>query len=123
MATVAGLRPDVFSEACPSRAVLAKLANKWSLLVIDALAGGTMRNGALLRRIGGISQKMLTETLRELEALRLVRRRSLASVPPHVEYDLTPLGYSLRAAVCGLDRWIEDHLHDVRAAPASPAPP
>ncbi len=82
MATVAGLRPDVFSEACPSRAVLAKLANKWSLLVIDALAGGTMRNGALLRRIGGISQKMLTETLRELEALRLVRRRSLASVPP-----------------------------------------
>ncbi len=105
--------PDVFSEACASRAVLAKIANKWSLLVIDALSAGTLRNGALRRRVGGISQKMLTETLRELETLRLVRRSSRDTVPPHVEYDLTPLGHSLRQVVCNLDRWIEQHLYEV----------
>lgn len=103
--------PDVFAEACPSRAVLAKIANKWSLLIIDALEDGPVRNGALMRRIEGISQKMLTATLRELEGLGLVARRQLESVPPHVEYTLTPLGQSLRGAVCELDRWIENNLY------------
>jgi DNA-binding HxlR family transcriptional regulator len=101
--------------------VLAKLANKWSLLVIDALDGGPTRNGALLRRVQGISQKMLTETLRELEDLNLLVRRSRNTVPPHVEYELTPLGRSLRALVCQLDRWVEEHLGDVRALGAVPA--
>ncbi len=116
--------PDVFARACPSRAVLARLANKWSLLVIDALDDGPMRNGALLRRVQGISQKMLTETLRELEDLNLLVRRSRNSVPPHVEYELTPLGRSLRALVCQLDRWVEEHLSDVRTGgEASPGAP
>lgn len=108
------LKPDVFTQECPSRAVLAQIANKWSMLVIDSLADGTLRNAQLLRRIDGISQKMLTETLRELESLNLVHRRSLETVPPHVEYTLTPLGHELRALVCGLDRWIEANLYVMR---------
>lgn len=108
------LRPDMFAQACPSREVLGRLANKWSLLVIDALERGPTRNGALMRRIQGISQKMLTETLRELETLNLVTRHSRASVPPHVDYELTPLGRSLRRAVCKFDRWIEDHLFELK---------
>ena len=104
------IRPDVFAQACPSRLLLARIANKWAMLVIDALGEDSVRNGALLRRVEGVSQKMLTETLRELEALRLVERRSLGSVPPHVEYRLTALGLSLREAVCRLDRWVEEHM-------------
>ncbi len=104
------VKPDVFARACPSREVLAKIANKWSLLVIDALDSGPVRTGALMRRVDGISQKMLTETLRELEGLNLVERRSFDSVPPHVEYALTGLGRSLRQAVCELDRWVENNL-------------
>ncbi len=110
-------RPDVFAHECPSRAVLARIANKWSMLVVDSLADGTLRNGQLLRRIAGISPKMLAETLRELEALNLVSRRCLDSVPPHVEYTLTPLGHELRALVCGLDRWIEGNLDAMRPEP------
>lgn len=114
------LQPDVFSEACPSRAILARIANKWAMLVIDALAEESVRNGALLRRVEGISQKMLTETLRELESFNLVERQSLGTVPPHVEYRLSPLGRSLRAAVCQLDRWVEDHMEAVGAVSARP---
>lgn len=66
-----------------------------------------MRNGALLRRIGGASQKMLTQTLRDLECNGLVKPRERRTVPPHVEYRLTPLGKSLSAALGGLDRWAE----------------
>lgn len=116
------LRADTFSQECPSREVLGRLANKWSLLVIDALESGPTRNGALMRRIQGISQKMLTETLRDLESLNLVTRHSRASVPPHVEYELTPLGRSLRRAVCRFDRWIEDNLHDLMPVAATNRP-
>ena len=105
------LPADVFAVSCPSRLVLSRLAGKWPLLVIDALGGGAMRNGALLRRITGVSQKMLTETLRELEELDLVERTVLDKVPPHVEYRLTPLGESLSSVVAQLDRWVEQHLH------------
>lgn len=110
---MAKIKADVFAEACPSRALLARIANKWAMLVIDALGEESVRNGALLRRIEGISQKMLTETLRELEAMNLVERRSMGSVPPHVEYRLTRLGRSLREAVCLLDRWVEDHMERI----------
>lgn len=110
-------RPDTFAQGCASREVLARIANKWSLLVIDALETGPTRNGALMRRVQGISQKMLTETLRELESLNIVTRHSLKSVPPHVEYELTPLGRSLRGAVCELARWIENHIYDLKPVP------
>ena len=103
------VRADVFAAACPLRALLSRIANKWSLLLIDVLGTERIRNGALLRRIEGISQKMLTETLRDLEDIGLVERHSLGTVPPHVEYALTPLGLSLREAVGRLDRWVEAH--------------
>lgn len=112
------LVPDVFARDCPSRGVLATIANKWSMLVIDALEVGPVRNGALMRRVEGISQKMLTDTLRELEGLRLVRRHALRTVPPHVEYELTRLGRSLRQQVYTLDRWIEAHLSELCAGVA-----
>lgn len=110
-------KADVFAEACPSRALLARVANKWSMLVIDALGEESVRNGVLLRRIEGVSQKMLTETLRSLEEMDLVERRSLGSVPPHVEYRLTPLGLSLREAVCRLDRWVEVNMERLGRPP------
>ena len=109
------LRADVFAAACPSRALLSRIANKWSLLLIDVLGTQRIRNGALLRRVEGISQKMLTETLRDLEDLGLVERHSLGTVPPHVEYALTPLGLSLRGAVGALDRWVEAHIDGLGA--------
>ena len=115
------LQADVFAEACPSRALLARIANKWAMLVIDALGEESVRNGALLRRIEGVSQKMLTETLRELEAMNVVERRSMGTVPPHVEYRLSALGLSLREAVCRLDRWVEDHMEHLAARGAAPA--
>lgn len=109
------LRGDVFVEACPSRKVLGKIADKWSLLVIDALGDGVMRNGELMRRVQGISQKMLIETLRDLEAMNLVERRVFDTVPPHVEYRLSALGQSLRGVISQVDRWVETHLVELGA--------
>lgn len=103
-------QPDIFDKACPTRELLNKLANKWSLLVIDALEQKRLRNGELMRVIEGISQKMLTQTLRELEGLKLVTRTDMQTVPPHVEYELSKLGRSLRKEVSGLDRWIEKNM-------------
>jgi len=99
--------PDVFNARCPSRRVLAVLAEKWSLLVLTQLTGGPMRTAEIRRRVDGVSEKMLIQTLRKLEAFGLVSRRSYPEVPPRVEYRLTPLGRSL-ARLAGLfGRWVE----------------
>ena len=105
--------PNVFNAKCPARCLLTFLAGKWHLLVIDALAKKRWRNGELMRKIEGISQKMLTQTLRELEDMNLVLRVDMGTVPPHVEYELTPLGQDLRKKICSLDRWIEDNMFDL----------
>ncbi len=102
--------PNVFNDTCPARYLLNILSGKWNLLVIDALANGRWRNGELLRKLQGISQKMLTQTLRELEQMNLVTREDMGTVPPHVEYQLTELGKDLRKKICGFDRWIEDNM-------------
>ena len=104
------LKPNVFNKDCPSREILNKISNKWSLLVIDALKNGRSRNGELMRHVEGISQKMLTQTLRELEFMKIVDRIDMQTIPPHVEYRLTALGRSLRVKVDGLDRWVEKHM-------------
>ncbi len=101
---------DVFNPACPARSVLDILAEKWPLLLIHALADGPARPGALRRRIGGISDKMLVQTLRRLERSGFVARRSFVEVPPHVEYSLTPLGASLSEPIKALDHWVERNL-------------
>jgi DNA-binding HxlR family transcriptional regulator len=100
------ITPNPWSLSCPSRHVLDLIGNKWALLVLPLLKAGTMRNGELMRQIEGISQKMLTQTLRELETSGLVHREVFDTVPPHVEYSLTPLGESLGQALKGLDAWV-----------------
>ena len=98
---------DVYSSACPSRRVMAVLAEKWTLLVVAALADGPMRTAELRRCVDGVSEKMLIQTLRKLESYALVSRKSYPEIPPRVEYRLTPLGRSL-ARLAGLfGRWVE----------------
>src|SRR4051812_16957184 len=107
--------PSVMDAQCPSRLVLDRIADKWTALIIHILARGTMRYVALQREIGGISQKMLTQTLRSLERDGLVRRTVYPVVPPKVEYDLTPLGRTLIEPLHGLCRWSEKHLAELEA--------
>ena len=107
---------DPCDAGCPSRDILDLIGDRWSLLLLLVIAQGHHRNGELKRRIGGISQKMLTQTLRALEANGLVERRDFQTVPPHVEYHLTPLGQSLGEAVGPLFGWIEREFGAVVAA-------
>jgi len=109
---------DPCDANCPSREMLDLIGDRWSLLLMLVIAQGVHRNGELKRRVGGISQKMLTQTLRALEANGLVERRDFMTVPPHVEYHLTPLGASLGPALTPLFEWIEMRFGDVLAARA-----
>lgn len=111
-----GSEASVFSAGCPSRAALELIASKWALLIFPALDRGPMRNNELLRKIDGVSQKMLTQTLKELEHNGLVIREDRRTVPPHVSYRLSPLGKSLSKTLIGLDRWAERHHEDLRRA-------
>lgn len=105
--------PNVYAETCPSRAVLELIADKWTLLILPALRGGPMRNGDLMRHIGGVSQKMLTQTLRELERNGLVVRHDYQEIPPRVDYAVTELGRSLGEAMKRLDGWAEANFEKV----------
>ncbi|MEV6279364.1 helix-turn-helix domain-containing protein [Nocardia sp. NPDC051832] len=106
---------DVFLADCPARTTLALVADTWSVVVIYGLGTGPLRYSELRDRIGGISKKMLTQTLRKLEASRLVERRALAAAPPGAEYSLTPLGQSLLEPVSLLARWAEEHAEELVA--------
>lgn len=110
---------DVFLAGCPSRQLLDRLADKWVTLVMVALEGGPRRYSELSRAIAGVSQKMLTQTLRTLERDGLLTRTVTASVPVTVTYELTPLGHSLQAVVAGLKVWAEAHMDEVLTARAS----
>jgi DNA-binding HxlR family transcriptional regulator len=108
---------DAFLAECPSRQLLDRLSDKWVALVLAALAEeGTMRYSALSRRLAGVSQKMLTQTLRTLERDGLVVREVTATVPVTVDYTLTPLGVSLDGVVRQVKTWAEAHMDDVRSA-------
>lgn len=107
------LKPDVMSKRCTSRVYMATLTDKWSMLIINALGDGSKRNGELIRAVEGISQKMLTQNLRSLERLHIVERHDLQTIPPHVNYTLTPLGQSLRKEAVSLIRWVEAHMPDL----------
>lgn len=106
---------DVLNAACPSRQVLDRIAGKWTALVIHALSEGTFRYSELQRRIGGVSQKMLTQTLRSLEQDGLVERKVYPVVPPRVEYSLTPLGRTLIEPLSAICQWAEKHLPQLLA--------
>src|SRR6266545_5751377 len=107
---------NAYLAACPSRQLLDVLSDKWVCLVLAALAGGSMRHGELARRIAGVSQKMLTRTLRSLERDGLVTRTVTPSVPVRVDYEVTALGRDLERLVVALKHWAESHMDEVLAA-------
>lgn len=107
---------NVLSRSCPSHSVLQMITGKWSVLVLYALRRGTLRYSELEGIVDGISQKMLTQTLRELERDGLVTRTVYPVVPPHTEYRLTELGTSLEEIVAGMSHWAQDHMAAVLAA-------
>ncbi len=109
-------RFDVLAAACPTRQVINRFGDRWSLLVLYALEGGTLRFQELRRGVDGISQKMLTQTLRALERDGLVDRRVYACVPPRVEYTLTPLGASLSRTIAAIRVWAYDHMDQIDTA-------
>ncbi len=107
---------SVCNAACPSRQVLDLIADKWTAIIIYRLSKGTKRYSELQREIGGISQKMLTQTLRSLERDGIVNRMVYPVIPPMVEYSLTPLGETLIEPLCQLCKWAETHIPEVEAA-------
>ena len=109
-------RGDLFSERCPSREVLKHVTGRWGVLLLVALMDGSQRFGELRRRVGGISEKMLAQTLQWLEQDGFVQRIALPVVPPHVEYRLTPLGEEVGHKVGALAEWIEGNLAGIQAA-------
>lgn len=109
-------RGQLFAEKCPSRDVLKHVTSRWGVLLLVALLGGTHRFSALRRKIGGISEKMLAQTLQWLEADGFVERIAYPVVPPHVEYRLTPLGEEIGRKVEVLADWIEANLPEIMMA-------
>ena len=108
---------EVYQGNCPTREILNRVADKWTTLIIGLLAQSESRRFNELRRaIGGISQKMLTQTLRVLERDGLVKRTMYAEIPPRVEYSLTPLGRTLCQPLDALRMWAQEHLDEVRSA-------
>lgn len=107
---------NVYDANCPTRLVLNRIADKWTVLVMSSLEQGTKRFSTLQREIGGISQKMLTQTLRGLERDGLVHRTIYPTVPPKVEYTLTPLGRTLVGLVDAIRVWSEQHIEAVMQA-------
>src|ERR1700729_4065330 len=99
------LRGSPYRADCPTRRILDRIGDRWTVLIVGALWDGSARFSELRRRIEGISQKMLTQTLRALERDGLVRRHAFATVPVTVEYSLTPLGDSLCEVIEGLRAW------------------
>lgn len=112
-------KADPWTASCPSRAIISILASKWVLLLLPTLRDGPKRNGALMRALDGVSQKMLTQTLRDLEYYGLVKRHDYAEVPPRVEYSLTRTGKSLAKVVESLDHWVIAHYTSLLQSAAS----
>jgi DNA-binding HxlR family transcriptional regulator len=110
------VKADVYSKDCPSRQVLDRVGDTWSVLVVTMLADGPRRYTELARRIEGVSPKMLTQTLRGLERDGLITRTVYPVVPPRVDYALTVLGKSLLGLVSALEQWAEENIDQVAAA-------
>src|SRR6185436_19375434 len=102
-------KANVYNRDCPSQSILALIGSKWSILVLCCLRGGALRTHEIKRRLAGVSSKMLTQTLRELERHGIVSREDFGEVPPRVEYSLTPLERSLAALVVSIEEWVTDN--------------
>lgn len=107
---------DAFIAGCPSRKLLDRISDKWVTLVLVSLADGPLRFSEVSRRLAGVSQKMLTQTLRTLERDGLVTREVTASVPVRVDYELTELGGSLLPVLAQMKAWAEEHMERVEQA-------
>ncbi|WP_152192938.1 winged helix-turn-helix transcriptional regulator [Georgenia satyanarayanai] len=107
---------DPYDRNCPTRALLDRIGDRWTVLVVGALSEGPMRFGEIARRIDGVSQKMLTQTLRGLERDGLVTRTMYPQIPPRVEYELTEAGRTLREPLAALETWAKTHMATVLAA-------
>lgn len=106
----------IFDTQCEGHQILARIANKWTILIIYALTQGKKRYGELKQQIVGISSKMLVQNLRNLERSGLIKRYVYATVPPRVDYSLTPLGESLAEPLAILGEWAYRHIDDVNAS-------
>lgn len=113
MVTTSTLVGNPYQQDCPTRRILDRIGDKWTVLIVGALGDDAVRFSELRRRIEGISQKMLTQTLRSLEEDGLVSRTVTAQVPIKVEYALTDVGQSLRAPLKALEEWSIEHLGNV----------
>src|SRR5664279_1509604 len=107
---------DVFSRDCPSRHILEDVASKWGILALLALGEGDYRFNALRRRVEGVSEKMLSQTLHTLERDGMITRRVLSTIPPRVEYSLTELGTRVADTLRGLADLLEGSVEQVMAA-------
>jgi DNA-binding HxlR family transcriptional regulator len=114
--TVEQLVADVFSRGCTSRSVLEHVTGKWAVLALVALHEGPRRFGELRRRVDGVSEKMLSQTLQVLERDGLVHREVRSAIPPHVEYTLTPLGAGLAPRLLALVEFVEESMPAIAAA-------
>ena len=99
-------KPDPYNVDCPSQGILSLIGSKWSMLILCALRAGPKRTGELKRRLAGVSAKMLTQTLRELERHGIVEREDFGEVPPRVDYRLSALGRSLASLVVEIENWV-----------------
>ncbi|MBW8700573.1 HTH-type transcriptional activator HxlR [Streptomyces sp. MBT84] len=107
---------DVFSKACPSRGTLEHVTGRWGALTLGALHEGSFRFNELRRRVDGVSEKMLSQTLHALERDGLVHREAQPTNPPRVDYELTPLGHEVAERLLALIRSLEGHMDEVLAA-------
>ncbi|ADZ42926.1 hypothetical protein YE105_C2430 [Yersinia enterocolitica subsp. palearctica 105.5R(r)] len=106
-------RGELLNANCPSREILKRITSRWGVLVLIALSNETLRFSALRRKIGGVSEKMLAQTLQNLEEDGFIERIAYPVVPPHVEYKLTSLGKEAQEQVEGLALWLEENLHRI----------
>lgn len=104
---------DPFKQECPSRRLLDRIGDRWTVLIVVTLAPGPQRFSALAAQVGGISQKMLTQTLRSLERDGFVTRTVYPQIPPRVEYELTALGRSLLGPLRALEEWAVENMTEV----------
>lgn len=110
---------DVYLRSCPSRTVLDVLGSKWTVLILPTLTGGPVRFGALRRRLDGITQKSLTQALRNLERDGLLTRTVYPTIPPRVEYSLTDLGHNAAVLLESMRAWAEVHMVEILDARAA----
>lgn len=108
--------PNPYNMDCPSRDLLDRITRRWTVLIVGALEEGPLRFSELERHVEGISQKMLSQSLRQLSQDGLVRRNAFPVIPPRVEYELTRLGRDLSRKLDILDNWVRSNLGDVQRA-------